>query len=505
MELRKTKVMIYFAWVLILLSTIIYIAHHVFQWVDPYIVTTQARQSGMAVQQIGIATFYVLSVGTVIGAMLAYKQHRHVYIVQMWVALSLTFSSMAIIASGEGMIEYHFSIFMVLAALAYFERMKIIIVSTILFAVHHFVGYFTVPEIICGMSDYSFQLLLVHALFLLLTSGVLIAQLVGRKRDVATLTEQKEQAEQRVQATMALEETIHEIHVLTNQVEEEIQLSTKNSEMTHTSLTHLATATKEQYQSSQAIQQDLENISHYAHDIVKQINAATTTATNMLQVATNGQQQMNQTTEQMAYLQQQQQEVQHVTVRFQQRMDEIATSLKVIQDIANQTNLLSLNASIEAAHAGEAGKGFTVVANEVRKLANSSTDYAKEIQQTMQQLQQDMQQFIQQMSSTLQATAKSVEEVATTDKVFTDITTHIQEVTDNVVQSFTKAEHIEQHVSAVMQSLQLVNETVEELENSSAQIAGSAQQQATLLHKLTHVMTNLHSLTERVTTQLRNR
>lgn len=214
---------------------------------------------------------------------------------------------------------------------------------------------------------------------------------------------------------------------------------------------------------------------------------------------------MNQTTEQMAYLQQQQQEVQHVTVRFQQRMDEIATSLKVIQDIANQTNLLSLNASIEAAHAGEAGKGFTVVANEVRKLANSSTDYAKEIQQTMQQLQQDMQQFIQQMSSTLQATAKSVEEVATTDKVFTDITTHIQEVTDNVVQSFTKAEHIEQHVSAVMQSLQLVNETVEELENSSAQIAGSAQQQATLLHKLTHVMTNLHNLTERVTTQLRNR
>lgn len=502
MNIRKNLVMIYFAIILIILAGVIYVVHNVFHVIDPYLLTTQTRQTSMAVQMIGTATFYIVAIASIVGAIILYRTRKHALYIPRLIALSLTFSSMAIIASGQGMAEYHFSIFMVMAAISYFESARIIITSTLLFAVHHLVGYFAVPEIICGMSDYSFSLLLVHAMFLLLTSAVLLAQMYVRKQNVEKLMREKELAEQRLEAVTNIHEATKELSTLTNMIDQDIQTSTQESQQTSHALQGLVTVAKEQSDYSTKIRHELEEVLSHTQKIVQQIDGATVAATQMVDEATHGKAQMEKTNEQMALLYTQNEEVQKVAEHFNDRMYHITSSLKVIQSIADETNLLSLNATIEAAHAGEAGKGFTIVAQEVRKLANLSTDAAANIQEMIAQLQKDTDELLQKINSAGHATKASVSEVEETETVFQKITERIDEVTNGVRHSYTMAKQIETHVDDVMQTLEEVNQTVLEMEGNTGYIARTSENQSTMLVTLTDVTSELRELTERVTLQL---
>jgi len=128
----------------------------------------------------------------------------------------------------------------------------------------------------------------------------------------------------------------------------------------------------------------------------------------------------------------------------------------VINNIASQTNLLSMNAAIEAAHAGEAGKGFAVVADEIRKLAESSSEQSKTISTVLKK-----------MNDSMEKITKSTQNVL--DK-FEDIDSHVKVVAEQEENILTAMKEQGEGSRQVLDGIELVTETTQLVKTGSSEM-----------------------------------
>ncbi|WP_018864097.1 methyl-accepting chemotaxis protein [Thioalkalivibrio sp. ARh3] len=219
-------------------------------------------------------------------------------------------------------------------------------------------------------------------------------------------------------------------------------------------------------------------------EVARNAADAAAAAQNTDQDASEGQQVVQRTVAAINTLSQQVDGAAEVVSRLSQDAEEINKVLEVIGDIADQTNLLALNAAIEAARAGEQGRGFAVVADEVRTLASRTQDSTHEIQQMIERVQSGTREAVQAMEDGRSKAHQSVEQVNLAGESLTAITQSVTRISDMNTQiasaaeeQSTVAEEINRNVANVTEVLDQTAAGSEQIRNASEELSKLASEQ----------------------------
>ncbi|MEG3790447.1 methyl-accepting chemotaxis protein [Lysobacter sp. CCNWLW3] len=254
-----------------------------------------------------------------------------------------------------------------------------------------------------------------------------------------------------------------------------VQVASSAQETQATAM-HLAEAAEHQAQEINSASDRISEIAASIDQVSKNSAESADVAQRSVQIATKGAGVVRQTIQGMDSIRDQIQETSKRIKRLGESSQEIGSIVELINDISEQTNILALNAAIQAASAGEAGRGFAVVADEVQRLAERASNATKRIETLVQTIQSDTNEAVSSMEQTTSevvAGARLAEDAGTAlgeiEKVSSDLSNLIQGISSAAQQQSSAASNITQTMNTIQQitsqTSQGANQTAESIGN----------------------------------------
>ncbi|WP_396588751.1 methyl-accepting chemotaxis protein [Bermanella sp. R86510] len=379
-------------------------------------------------------------------------------VTRIYMAMALMMMTALHVHQARGMIEMHFGFFAFLAILLYYRDWKPILAAAAFVAIHHFVFYYMQTQggsiYVLQSGDRGWPVILVHAGYVIVETIVLIIMArSNQKQEFAAYDLQNTVSEITKDDKLDLSyrcsnfttvgsnfnKLIGRIDDLVGNIqksEETLDVSSrdlinvmeKNSEQ-------LSLQLKETDEIASAVSQMTEAIQSIAVNAEQAAGSAQETQSTVSTTSQKG----SLTRNNMEKLSNEINGASNAIETLAQDTVNIGSVLDVIREIADQTNLLALNAAIEAARAGEQGRGFAVVADEVRTLASRTQKSTEEIHNMIEKLQSGSRSTVDAMASSQTIMETCIEDAQSTNDALQSVLTSMNEILDinNLIASAT--------------------------------------------------------------------
>ncbi|KMT21013.1 methyl-accepting chemotaxis protein [Clostridium cylindrosporum] len=176
-----------------------------------------------------------------------------------------------------------------------------------------------------------------------------------------------------------------------------------------------------------------------------------------------------------------------------ERSKDIGQIIQVIAEISSQTNLLALNAAIEASRAGEQGRGFTVVAEEVKKLAEQSSEASNRVSSLILDIQSDTIQSVERMKKVASEIKEGLGEVRKTGMTFSEILNAVKDVVLQTEEVSIASDYIYSNAEEVTNSLSEVTKIAENNSEVAQNVAAASEEQLASVEEISSAATRLSS------------